>query len=111
MPSQSVVLQHGHPFGILGILVCLASAFRLSWKPTAKMRDIPELEWLYDSIVGTRSVVSTQGPLRMLYIYPCLHGTLINVVAFYSDTSDGTAGWSGHATVDGIQDHISRLPS
>ncbi|KAJ7624676.1 hypothetical protein FB45DRAFT_924030 [Roridomyces roridus] len=24
----------------------------------------------------------------------------MNVVAFYSDTSDATAGWSGHATVD-----------
>ncbi|KAJ7624692.1 FAD/NAD(P)-binding domain-containing protein [Roridomyces roridus] len=75
------------------------SCFRLIFE-TTKMRDIPELEWLYDGVVGTRSVVSTEGPLRMLYIYPCRDGTLMNVVAFYSDTSDATAGWSGHATVD-----------
>ncbi|KAJ7624662.1 FAD/NAD(P)-binding domain-containing protein [Roridomyces roridus] len=64
----------------------------------SNVRDIPELEWVYGEVSGMRNIPGKDGSL--LVVYPCRDGTLINIVAFYSDISDATAGWSGHATVD-----------
>ncbi|KAJ7772874.1 FAD/NAD(P)-binding domain-containing protein [Mycena maculata] len=65
---------------------------------TSNLRDIPELEWLSGGISGTRSVVLRGGPFKMLFIYPCRNGTLINVVAFYPDSPEDDAAWVPIAT-------------
>ncbi|KAF8143766.1 hypothetical protein K438DRAFT_2104022 [Mycena galopus ATCC 62051] len=53
-----------------------------------KMRDIPELEWVYTGISGGRMVVKDK-PFRLLFVLPSL-GSLLSVTAFYADSKDDT---------------------
>ncbi|KAJ6512838.1 FAD/NAD(P)-binding domain-containing protein [Mycena sanguinolenta] len=54
----------------------------------------PELQWLTDEVSGTRSFISKEGPFRMLLMYPCRAGTLLNFVGFYDDPLQDVEGWS-----------------
>ncbi|KAJ7757714.1 FAD/NAD(P)-binding domain-containing protein [Mycena maculata] len=54
---------------------------------TSNLRDIPELEWLHGGDSGTRSIVLKAGPLKMLFIYPCCNGILINDAATWVPTA------------------------
>ncbi|KAJ7757712.1 FAD/NAD(P)-binding domain-containing protein [Mycena maculata] len=67
---------------------------------TSNLRDIPELEWLHGGDSGTRSIVLKGGPFKMLFIYPCRNGTLINVVAFYPDSPEDAGTWVPTATCE-----------
>ncbi|KAJ7471434.1 FAD/NAD(P)-binding domain-containing protein [Mycena galericulata] len=73
------------------------SCFRMVLEAT-NLRNIPELEWLYAGVSGTRSVITKDGPFRMFLIYPCRGGSLINVVAFYPDSPQEAAAWIPTAT-------------
>ncbi|KAF8132198.1 hypothetical protein K438DRAFT_830770 [Mycena galopus ATCC 62051] len=83
---HSVVRAH-----ILGSIVAARdsgfSCFRVVLE-ASKLKSIPELEWFYTGVSGTRSVFSKEGPFRLLFMYPCRTGSLINVVAFYRDSPD-----------------------
>ncbi|KAJ7649715.1 FAD/NAD(P)-binding domain-containing protein [Roridomyces roridus] len=66
------------------------SCFRIVLE-TATVHDVPELEWLHGIESGiARSIISKNGPLRMLYIYPCRNGTLVNIVGIHVDSTSGT---------------------
>ncbi|KAJ6512883.1 FAD/NAD(P)-binding domain-containing protein [Mycena sanguinolenta] len=58
----------------------------------------PELQWLTDEVSGTRSFISKEGPFRMLLMYPCRAGTLLNFVGFYDDPLQDVEGWSSKAS-------------
>ncbi|KAJ6493811.1 FAD/NAD(P)-binding domain-containing protein [Mycena vulgaris] len=65
------------------------SCFRTVFESQAT--EIPELEWLTTGVSGTRSVVMKDGPMRMIFSYPCRNGTLINFVGFFTDSPEDKA--------------------
>ncbi|KAJ7757740.1 FAD/NAD(P)-binding domain-containing protein [Mycena maculata] len=76
----------------------------------SNLRDIPELEWLHGGISGVRSIVLKGGPPKMLLVYPCRNGTLVNVVAFYPDSPEDAAGKSLFRGITQLHSH-SRVPT
>ncbi|KAJ7767134.1 FAD/NAD(P)-binding domain-containing protein [Mycena metata] len=63
------------------------SCFRAVFE-TDTLAEIPELQWVTEGISGARSVVPKEGPFRMLFVYPCCDGNLINFVGFYTDSQE-----------------------
>ncbi|KAF7374508.1 FAD/NAD(P)-binding domain-containing protein [Mycena sanguinolenta] len=80
----------------------------------------PELRWLTEEVTGPRTFASKEGPFRLLLIYPCRDGKLLNFVGFYDDPLQDvkgkpleylvskkfltmTADWSPKATRDDIR--------
>ncbi|KAJ7158417.1 FAD/NAD(P)-binding domain-containing protein [Mycena filopes] len=61
------------------------SCFRAVFE-TATLGEIPELKWVTEGVSGARSVISKEGAFRMLFIYPCREGDLLNFIGFYSDS-------------------------
>ncbi|KAJ6544990.1 FAD/NAD(P)-binding domain-containing protein [Mycena vulgaris] len=70
----------------------------------SSLNDIPELEWFTKGIPGARNVILRGGPLRMLFMYPCRNGTLINFAGFYSDPDQDEADWKPIATREEIME-------
>ncbi|KAJ7693454.1 hypothetical protein B0H17DRAFT_879875, partial [Mycena rosella] len=68
------------------------SCFRTVFE--AQTSGIPELEWIADEVSGPRSAVVKDGPFRMFIVYPCRNGTLINFIAFFTDSPGDEAGWT-----------------
>ncbi|KAJ7480607.1 FAD/NAD(P)-binding domain-containing protein [Mycena latifolia] len=77
---------------ILGSAVTAPPSGFSCFRTVFEAQEIPELEWLTAEISGSRSVVVKEGPFRMLIIYPCRSGRLINFVAFFTDASEDDAG-------------------
>ncbi|KAF7374527.1 FAD/NAD(P)-binding domain-containing protein [Mycena sanguinolenta] len=65
--------------------------------------EVPELRWLTESVSGVRMAVSKEGPFRMLLMYPCRGGTLLNFVGFYDDPLQDVKDWSPKATCEDIR--------
>ncbi|KAJ7678714.1 hypothetical protein B0H17DRAFT_874242, partial [Mycena rosella] len=68
------------------------SCFRTVFE--AQTSEIPELEWLTAEVSGTRSAIVKDGPFRMFLMYPCRNGSLINFIAFFTDSPGDEAGWT-----------------
>ncbi|KAJ7435430.1 FAD/NAD(P)-binding domain-containing protein [Mycena galericulata] len=68
----------------------------------SNLQNIPELEWFYGGVSGTRSVITKEGPFRMLLFYQCRGGSLVNVVAFYPDSLQDEAAWTPTATLEEV---------
>ncbi|KAF7374584.1 FAD/NAD(P)-binding domain-containing protein [Mycena sanguinolenta] len=68
--------------------------------------EVPELRWLTDEVSGSRTFISKEEPFRMLLMYPCRAGTLLNFVGFYDDPLQDVEGWSQKAS---RQDIISKF--
>ncbi|KAJ7111977.1 hypothetical protein C8R44DRAFT_883009 [Mycena epipterygia] len=66
------------------------------------LHEIPELEWLTAGISGTRSIIPKDGPFRMMFVYPCRNGSLINFVGFYTNSPDEEAKWTPTASREEI---------
>ncbi|KAF7374538.1 FAD/NAD(P)-binding domain-containing protein [Mycena sanguinolenta] len=64
--------------------------------------EVPELRWLTEEVSGPRTVVSKEGPFRMLLMYPCRGGTLLNFVGFYNDPVQDIESWSPKASREDI---------
>ncbi|KAJ7933491.1 hypothetical protein B0H13DRAFT_709139, partial [Mycena leptocephala] len=82
------------------------SCFRVVFD-LATVGDIPELEWLTAGVSGVRSVVGKGESFRMLLMYPCREGTLLNFIAFYTDSQthsqDNGGGWIPTASREDIK--------
>jgi len=64
----------------------------------------PELRWLTEGVTGPRTFESSkEGPFRLLLIYPCRDGKLLNFVGFYDDPLQDVKDWSPKATRDDIR--------
>ncbi|KAJ6545018.1 FAD/NAD(P)-binding domain-containing protein [Mycena vulgaris] len=75
------------------------SCFRTVFEPS-DLREIPELDWLSTGISGTRFIPMKDGPFRMLLIYLCRGGSLVNFVGFHTDSPD--AIWTPSASREDI---------
>ncbi|KAJ6512856.1 FAD/NAD(P)-binding domain-containing protein [Mycena sanguinolenta] len=64
--------------------------------------EVPELQWLTEEVSGTRTFISKEGPFRMLLMYPCRAGTLLNFVGFYDNPMQDVEGWSPKASREDI---------
>ncbi|KAJ6512859.1 FAD/NAD(P)-binding domain-containing protein [Mycena sanguinolenta] len=63
----------------------------------------PELRWLTDEVTGPRTFASKEGPFRMLLLFLCRGGKLLNFVGFYDDPLQDVKDWSPKATRDDIR--------
>ncbi|KAJ7472753.1 FAD/NAD(P)-binding domain-containing protein [Mycena latifolia] len=57
-----------------------------------------EMDWLTEGFSGARSVIVKEGEYRVIFVYPCRSGRLINVVALYRDPHQDDPGWSATGT-------------
>ncbi|KAJ7222957.1 hypothetical protein C8J57DRAFT_1593086 [Mycena rebaudengoi] len=60
----------------------------------AKVRGIPDLAWLSEGISGARAVALREEQFRMMFIYPCRNGTVINFVGFHPDPHHDDPDWT-----------------
>ncbi|KAJ7661965.1 FAD/NAD(P)-binding domain-containing protein [Mycena polygramma] len=82
------------------------STFRCMFDAT-KLEGLPEMEWFSEGISGARVVLSPEARFRMLFLFPCRRGTLINVVAHHVDDRDQDKHeWRDMATVDEVVDEF-----
>ncbi|KAJ7121683.1 FAD/NAD(P)-binding domain-containing protein [Mycena epipterygia] len=63
----------------------------------------PEFAWLRDGIAGPRNVVKRGGPFRMLFMYPCQGGALLNFAAFFEDPHQDSPNWTGECSRSEVQ--------
>ncbi|KAF8176565.1 FAD/NAD(P)-binding domain-containing protein [Mycena galopus ATCC 62051] len=82
-------VQNPSPVGV----TCFRTVFEFHEKP--------DLLWLTEEVSGSRSCLAKDGPFRMLLMYPCRNGTLLNFVGFYADSPDAE-GWTPKASREDI---------
>ncbi|KAJ6567476.1 hypothetical protein B0H10DRAFT_1965415 [Mycena sp. CBHHK59/15] len=63
----------------------------------ATLDGIPDLAWLWDVVSGPRNIAAHVGPFRMLFLYRCRGGTLLNFAAFVEDPDHDDPGWCPQA--------------
>ncbi|KAF8209099.1 hypothetical protein K438DRAFT_2012403 [Mycena galopus ATCC 62051] len=64
----------------------------------SKLEGVPGLEWLRGGISGARSATKRGLPFRMIFMYPCDGGQLLNVVALFDDPHHDDPAWQGEGT-------------
>ncbi|KAJ7470228.1 FAD/NAD(P)-binding domain-containing protein [Mycena galericulata] len=69
----------------------------------ATFDDMPELAWLSDGLSGARSIMKQGGPFRLLILYPCRGGTLLNFAGIFEDPDHDNPGWHKDATREEVQ--------
>ncbi|KAJ7257814.1 FAD/NAD(P)-binding domain-containing protein [Mycena rebaudengoi] len=63
----------------------------------------PEMEWFFEGISGAKAVLAEEERFRMLFLFPCRNGSLINVVAHHvDDRNQDQHEWSSSATVEEV---------
>ncbi|KAJ7357973.1 FAD/NAD(P)-binding domain-containing protein [Mycena albidolilacea] len=73
------------------------SCFR-SLIDASKLRDIDDAEWLTGGLSGMRGLPIKGEDFRMLVIYTCRTGSLVNLVALYADPHQDDPDWSAVGT-------------
>ncbi|KAJ7846911.1 FAD/NAD(P)-binding domain-containing protein [Mycena leptocephala] len=76
---------------------CFRAVFEL-----ATAHEIPELEWFTAGVSGARSIVGKGDSFRMILAYPCRNGTLLNFVAFYTNSQEDAGGWTPTASKEDV---------
>ncbi|KAJ7785086.1 FAD/NAD(P)-binding domain-containing protein [Mycena maculata] len=69
----------------------------------SKLDTSGSLAWFNEGISGPRMIAKREGPFRMLGMYPCRNGTLINFVAAFADPHQNEPGWSAEGTRTEVQ--------
>ncbi|KAJ7830884.1 FAD/NAD(P)-binding domain-containing protein [Mycena olivaceomarginata] len=69
------------------------------FRTTFELPDGPELQWLTEKPSGTRNSLAKEGPFRMILMYPCRNGTLLNFIGFYDDSLEDAGGLPPQALV------------
>ncbi|KAJ7184991.1 FAD/NAD(P)-binding domain-containing protein [Mycena filopes] len=66
----------------------------------AKFDGRAEMDWLREGISGPRLVVRRDGSgaFRLLFVYPCRGGTLLNIVAIFKDPKQNEPDWKSDET-------------
>ncbi|KAJ7306968.1 FAD/NAD(P)-binding domain-containing protein [Mycena albidolilacea] len=64
----------------------------------AALDAIPELAWLREGVSGPRNVLAFGGPFRLLILYPCRSGTVMNFAAGFEDPHQADPGWAASGT-------------
>ncbi|KAJ7845277.1 FAD/NAD(P)-binding domain-containing protein [Mycena olivaceomarginata] len=85
------------------------------FRTTFELPDGPELQWLTEKPSGTRNSLAKEGPFRMILMYPCRNGTLLNFIGFYDDSLEDAGGWKPKGSREDIlakfQDYHPKLLS
>ncbi|KAJ6560804.1 FAD/NAD(P)-binding domain-containing protein [Mycena vulgaris] len=76
---------------------------------TSKLPGPPALGWLRDGASGLRMVPLRGSPFRMLSMYPCRSGTLLNFVAIYEDPNQDDPAWSAVGTREEVQEAFAQF--
>lgn len=58
----------------------------------SRFEGMQEMDWLREGVSGPRNVVKQSPPFRMLFMYPCRGGTLLNVAAIIQDPHQDDPG-------------------
>ncbi|KAJ7500396.1 hypothetical protein B0H11DRAFT_2378028 [Mycena galericulata] len=74
------------------------SCVRIVLETPTNLREMPELEWFHEGVVGARVITAKEGLFRMWGVFPIRNGTLINMVLFYADSPENEAGSRPTAT-------------
>ncbi|KAJ6561875.1 FAD/NAD(P)-binding domain-containing protein [Mycena capillaripes] len=69
------------------------SCFR-SLLDASKLQDVQDTDWFTEGLSGMRGMVFTDGQFRLMAMYPCRGGSLINIVAIYEDPHQDDPDWS-----------------
>ncbi|KAJ7168628.1 FAD/NAD(P)-binding domain-containing protein [Mycena filopes] len=78
------------------------SCFRCTFD-AAKLKELPNIEWLTEGLPGARNISTKEGPFRMFFVYPCRDGTLLNFAGIYPDAEQDIArNWTSSATLEDI---------
>jgi len=76
----------------------------------AKLDGLSDMEWFSEGISGARVVLSPEERFRMLFLFPCRSGKLINVVAHHVDDRDQDKhNWSDAASVEEVVDEFQNF--
>ncbi|KAJ6562115.1 hypothetical protein B0H19DRAFT_992113 [Mycena capillaripes] len=75
----------------------------------SKLDGVQGLEWLREGLSGPRSATVRATPFRLLFMYPCRGGTLLNVVGFFEDLHQDEPGWKGETTREEVQEIFAAL--
>ncbi|KAJ7679180.1 FAD/NAD(P)-binding domain-containing protein [Mycena polygramma] len=73
------------------------SCFR-SLVDSSKLQDIADKDWFTEGISGMRGLMFKGGEYRLIVMYPCRNGTLINIVGIYEDPHQDDPGWASTGT-------------
>ncbi|KAF7349934.1 FAD/NAD(P)-binding domain-containing protein [Mycena venus] len=71
------------------------------------LNELTDLDWLTEGLHGVRSVIMREKEFRMLFIYPCRSGTLINFVGIYPDAEQDVADWTPTARLDEVRERFT----
>ncbi|KAJ7888820.1 FAD/NAD(P)-binding domain-containing protein [Mycena leptocephala] len=69
------------------------SCFR-SVVDASKLHGLQDTEWFTQGLSGMRGVLFQEGNYRIIVMYPCRSGSLINLVALYTDPHQDDPDWS-----------------
>ncbi|KAJ7845275.1 FAD/NAD(P)-binding domain-containing protein [Mycena olivaceomarginata] len=85
------------------------------FRTTFALSEGPELQWLTEKPSGARNSLAKNGPFRMILMYPCRNGTLLNFAGFYDDSLEDAGGWKPKGSREDIlakfQDYHPKLLS
>jgi len=80
---------------------------------SSKLDGMSDMEWFQEGLSGARLVLSPEERFRMLFLFPCRRGKLINVVAHHVDNvgahQDGVEQdkhWSTSASIEEVVDEF-----
>lgn len=78
----------GHTVKPLALgLTCFRGLFDAS-----NLNKLEDFEWLTEGLNGARTVMMQEEELRMIFVYPCRNGSLINFVGHHTDPNQEAAG-------------------
>ncbi|KAJ6620496.1 FAD/NAD(P)-binding domain-containing protein [Mycena sp. CBHHK59/15] len=82
------------------------STFRCMFD-ASRLNGLSDMEWFNDGISGARVVLAQEERFRMLYVFPCRGGSVINVVAHHVDDRDQDKyKWSSEASLEDVLDEF-----
>ncbi|KAJ7274850.1 FAD/NAD(P)-binding domain-containing protein [Mycena rebaudengoi] len=58
----------------------------------------PEMGWVTDGLPGTRNVMGNEEKYRMIAVYTCSGGSVVNLVGLYEDSHQTDPAWSSKGT-------------
>ncbi|KAJ7833088.1 FAD/NAD(P)-binding domain-containing protein [Mycena olivaceomarginata] len=83
-------------------LTCFRGLFDAS-----NLNELEDLEWLTEGLNGARTVMMQEEELRMIFVYPCRNGSLINFVGHHTDPNQEAADWSPIATLEKVREKFA----
>ncbi|KAJ6452386.1 FAD/NAD(P)-binding domain-containing protein, partial [Mycena vitilis] len=75
----------------------------------SKFDGVPGMEWLREGVSGARSATKRAYPFRMLFLYPCRGGNLLNFVGLFEDPKQDEPGMLFLTTREEVQETFAGI--